>query len=641
MAQIFPTIENIKRLKVKPTEGEWFLLNYLIETLDDNFEVYFQPFLNGDRPDIVIMKKGCGVVIIEVKDWNLSRYIVSNENNWYLKERKQYIKSPFQQVFSYKSNLFSLHINGLLEKKLHNPNLYKIITPFVYFHNQTKKSIDELFIEPLRKIEEAREEVICKFKDQSIAYESYQKTDEYLDRKKRQFTRDINMLSITHENLKKITNLDYFRMGNTIFDLSIYNEFKRLLQPPYHELTDGIEIIYEKKQQQLSESKNEHVKIKGVAGSGKTVVLAKRAVNAHKRHGDMVLILTYNLTLKSYIHDRISDVREGFDWGYFYINNYHQIILQTLNQHNININPSGEILSETQIGQAFSNTDIFKSVKEDIEKYKTILIDEVQDYKPEWIKIIRESFLEEGGEMILFGDEKQNIYERKLDQNKTTRTPNGFGTWKRLNKSIRHKKDSHILKLAKEFQQTFLSNKYDIDKYKENIVQQQMPGLGINKVAIYSDNDIPEIVSTIYKNIKEQNIHPNDVAIICSHINTIKEVDYIIRNESNEKTITTFESKEFSETLYVDLKNMRRSKKVGFNHNNGVIKLATIHSFKGFESPTVFLILNANDQDEMVYTGITRAKFNIMIFLQTGSKYKSFFDTHLQSEQLTKALDEK
>jgi len=168
-----------------------------------------------------------------------------------------------------------------------------------------------------------------------------------------------------------------------------------------------------------------------------------------------------------------------------------------------------------------------------------------------------------------------------------------------------------------------------------------MPGLGINKVAIYSDNDIPEIVSTIYKNIKEQNIHPNDVAIICSHINTIKEVDYIIRNESNEKTITTFESKEFSETLYVDLKNMRRSKKVGFNHNNGVIKLATIHSFKGFESPTVFLILNANDQDEMVYTGITRAKFNIMIFLQTGSKYKSFFDTYLQSEQLTRVLDEK
>ena len=70
-----------------------------------------------------------------------------------------------------------------------------------------------------QKIEEAREEVICKFKDQSIAYESYQKTDEYLDRKKRQFTRDINILSITHENLKKITN---FPAQAILFNISLY-----------------------------------------------------------------------------------------------------------------------------------------------------------------------------------------------------------------------------------------------------------------------------------------------------------------------------------------------------------------------------------------------------------------------------------
>ena len=45
MAQIFPTIENIERLKEKPTEGEWFLLNYLVDNLDDEFEIYFQSFL--------------------------------------------------------------------------------------------------------------------------------------------------------------------------------------------------------------------------------------------------------------------------------------------------------------------------------------------------------------------------------------------------------------------------------------------------------------------------------------------------------------------------------------------------------------------------------------------------------------------
>ena len=40
MAIIFPTLENIKRLKVKPTEGEWFLINYLIDNLPDEVEIY-------------------------------------------------------------------------------------------------------------------------------------------------------------------------------------------------------------------------------------------------------------------------------------------------------------------------------------------------------------------------------------------------------------------------------------------------------------------------------------------------------------------------------------------------------------------------------------------------------------------------
>jgi superfamily I DNA and RNA helicase len=77
-------------------------------------------------------------------------------------------------------------------------------------------------------------------------------------------------------------------------------------------------------------------KIKGVAGSGKTCILAKRAVNALKIISSSVssspdnhpniLILTYNITLKNYIHDKISQVREDFSWGCFYIKNYHDFI---------------------------------------------------------------------------------------------------------------------------------------------------------------------------------------------------------------------------------------------------------------------------------------------------------------------------
>ena len=58
MAQLFPSIEDIKRMRPQPTDGEWTLLRFLVDNYDDQYEVYFQPFLNGDMPDIVLMRRG-------------------------------------------------------------------------------------------------------------------------------------------------------------------------------------------------------------------------------------------------------------------------------------------------------------------------------------------------------------------------------------------------------------------------------------------------------------------------------------------------------------------------------------------------------------------------------------------------------
>ncbi|MDE5833058.1 MAG: NERD domain-containing protein [Desulfovibrio sp.] len=64
--------------------------------------------MNGDKPDIVILKKACGVAIVEVKDWNLKKYLIYTDNNWYIKKYPVNIKikSPISQVFHYKQNLF-------------------------------------------------------------------------------------------------------------------------------------------------------------------------------------------------------------------------------------------------------------------------------------------------------------------------------------------------------------------------------------------------------------------------------------------------------------------------------------------------------------------------------------------------------
>lgn len=57
-----------------------------------------------------------------------------------------------------------------------------------------------------------------------------------------------------------------------------------------------------------------------------------------------------------------------------------------------------------------------------------------------------------------------------------------------------------------------------------------------------------------------------------------------------------------------------RNKKLHFEMNRGTIKFSTIHSFKGLECSCVFLIINeSSSNDELLYTGLTRCRNNLVI----------------------------
>lgn len=104
-ARVFPTLEQVNSLKPSPTDGELCLLNFLLDNLNDSYEIYFQPFLNGDRPDIILVRPDAGVMIFEVKDWNLKSYDINPKKQWLVtQDGKQWsrIKSPIDQVLSYK-----------------------------------------------------------------------------------------------------------------------------------------------------------------------------------------------------------------------------------------------------------------------------------------------------------------------------------------------------------------------------------------------------------------------------------------------------------------------------------------------------------------------------------------------------------
>jgi hypothetical protein len=204
MASIYPDFETISKLRVRPTEGELTLLRYLYDKLDDSYDLFFNPYLDGDRPDIIILKKNYGVVIIEVKDWNLAHNEIDENNKWSVWNDNRYhkIKSPHQQVYKYKSNMFNLHIPLLGLKEAVTKGFYNVINVFVYFHSSREK-LEKLYARPLLILRNKINTLNNKMKNKEMSYEQYDKQLEYLNGKKRKIERDLSY-SITSESLPKL-----------------------------------------------------------------------------------------------------------------------------------------------------------------------------------------------------------------------------------------------------------------------------------------------------------------------------------------------------------------------------------------------------------------------------------------------------
>lgn len=724
MAIFYPTIKIINQFKVQPTEGERTLLNFLERTLDDSFEVYFTPFLNGDRPDVLIMRKGYGVMIIEVKDWNLDNYQLNEKRKWVCTStpNKSVVKSPIDQVLKYKNNLFDLHVKDLLQVKIKDVRHFNIVSCALYFHCASKSYLERMLITPYKG--DKKYQTFLKYNIDFLGNDSLNQED----------------FNILLKNRYLIAE-----RPSWFFTVELYDNFKRLLSPPLHLRSQGIPYNYSDKQKEIIYSTTLEQRIRGVFGSGKTTVLAARAVQAYKRalernNNPRVLILTFNITLKNFIHDKINRVDETFPIENFIIINYHQFINAELNNLNIEFEiPDGldsEHVSEYLESHYYGNLKLFQEHKDDIIKYDAVLIDEIQDYHRSWMDIVKNYFRDPQGDYVLFGDVKQNIYGQKKQNKDVVTNVRGVNELKYCYRS-----DFKVRDLAQSFQKYIFRDKYDVDDFSVNgtysfFGQEQEKEGYINYIYLQNEQPVTGLYNIIRDNIlnKNSNISPNDITILGYTTNLLRTFDLYYRYASREKTNSMLETVEamymihlnyigknndnnphaswfnnicehfkkklfpnrqklydndivkirqnvailfsiydlytnfantfdtrleeeckkcrisldafkafrkhysviisqFKQEVYSgNYKNIRDNKKLHFWMNSGTVKISTINSFKGWESEVVFLILEPKYDltttfnlsfDELLYTGLTRCRRNLVIINFGNQEYDS------------------
>ncbi|URL06692.1 AAA family ATPase [Avibacterium sp. 21-595] len=446
-------------------------------------------------------------------------------------------------------------------------------------------------------------------------------------------------LAIFQENLDNIIKRVKERRDHPLFTDDIYDEFKRRLPPSKFILEQGKVIDLDKKQEKLAQSNAGLQKIKGVAGCGKTEVLIHRAVNAIKRtNANSILILTYNNALKPYIRYRVYNIlRKVNEYKFnkierdiFEITNYHRFYIAQANNLCIHIQT---MLDNGQVNEHQFRKNIFL---QNTEKYEVILIDEIQDYEPEWIKIVRDSFLLENGEMVIFGDQTQNIYKRDVGARESSLV-HGFGKWQKLNKSYRS--CLKLIDIFSKFKEEFL-REYKEENYEHTEPKQGTLDVSYETVVYKNINSIDGACNCIREIIVSNKLIQNDTCVLASKINILQQIES--QFSYYEKTTTTFETLSDIQKIEKSIEkmpdkklqekekksrigNLRKIKKEHFHINSGLVKFSTIHSFKGLELKNVFVIVNADDIAEIVYTGITRSIENLFIICIGNTKYDEFF----------------
>ncbi|MCE9157833.1 AAA family ATPase [Bacteroides thetaiotaomicron] len=581
----------------------WKLENIL--SVDDI--MYIDAAVNEVAVDFIIVRPNKGILLLNIFEENLNECTLS-EDKKEINVHGQLYQSPIDLI-----NLCQLSIKDgieeLLMSTIEDNRNFSLIKKAVVF---SENSIDE----------------IKKF----FEYQNNVFNFTFIFGKEIIENRDIS------QNLYTTIGFLY---NNNAFDDVVRRKLARMISPSWHSYQEGrIDMQPIGAQKRLSESSITQQKISGVAGSGKTQVLAFRAVNAMKRTGGDVLVLTYNITLANYLKFRLSEIREDFSWEKIDVYPYHQFFRIRAAECQLHVEFS-----------SYQNEAFFENSKGH-KKYSAIFVDEVQDYTTEWLRIIMQNFLlVPNGELVVFGDPKQNVYQRPLDANGDIRLGIIGGQWNRQLTTSRRFTNPRLANLATAFQTQFMANLPTDDIVAENTISNTFNFQIVTYIDLRQNNSIESIITNIINIISNDNNEARDFAVLASSTKLLRNIDILYRQRTNEQTEITFISNETLEWLKQihqvtdekaanwkfnrDFEALERTRKQLFTTDKRCLKISTIQSFKGWESPSVIVILE-NDivlhnttfrpmSPQTIYTAITRARENMYIINIGNDTYHNFF----------------
>lgn len=577
---ISPPASEWETLRQPLTLGEKAVLKLFCETLAPEWEIYIQPHLNGLRPDFVLLHPHVGIAVYEVKDWNLDAldYFVKKNGRhhelWASKDGKDFRRerdNPVRKVERYREAIYNLYCPRLQAKKGIAAVTGGVIFP--YTDVERLKKLFGCFLP--NGVKEGKSEYFTLAGIEDI-----------------ENGRIGRILPAARYSSSKLMRPE---LAADLRGWLVEPDFSREQREP---------LPMDAKQLRLAESrtKNGLRRIKGPAGSGKSLVLAARAAKLADE-GKSVLVVTFNITLGRYLRDltvRAIERRSSlsnviFDhfhswckdvcWEVGWSGQYEEVWSSNTTQNAL----------ETCLPALAQSA----AVEEGAPRYDAILVDEGQDYRPSWWQALR-AFLHEDGEMLLVADSTQDIYGTAKSWTDEAMAGAGFaGSWATL--SVSYRLPPATIPIIRRFAETFLAD-LDLNLPEPQQGELHFAPCRLRWVQCEPDQATPVCLSEIMRLMHfTGDGHANaDMTLLASDIDAGRQVTEALASHQ-VKTVATFAEDEKE----------RRREKFGFWMGDARLKATTLHSFKGWESPLLVVdVRQAAGQDSLalMYTGLTRLR---------------------------------
>jgi len=585
------------------TEGEKQSYRFLeaVAKPDAQYLCWYLPDIQGKEPDFILFSNKLGLIIFEVKDWQLEQIKEANPHYFIIQKdlKTEKLQNPYQQAREYLIQL----IEAIKRDK-------RLVSKDPVHRGKTKIPINCGVIFPnINKFEYTQKRLDHVISKEKIFFwdDLHNASPICCDSTGACFAQVIENMFPPKFNFN-LTGADLDHLKQLIFPIVRIELPERKTEFPYTKRISRLKSLDHHQEALARKFDGGHRIIVGPSGGGKTLILVHKAVFLARYNPDIknILFVCFNITLVNYIKRLLADKGAPLGENGVQVFHFYQLCSEIIGE-NVAYEKEDSEYYELVSHETLSQIENYK------DRFDAILVDEGQDFSDDMYRIVSALLNPKTNNLTIALDDNQNIYQRE-------------SSWKDVGIQARGRvhRISYIYRNTKEiseFASKFIresSSTPDVQKAEQLELfpdffdfsgpkPELMQFLDFNAIATYTAEKIKAIVD------QEQYPYSEIAIIYCK-----KSLDADDVHDLPKRFVKVLNSSGIICNWVSENYQSKRSYDITTNSVN----ISTIHSTKGFDYACVFLVgLDLLKEDgwskeqitNMTYVAITRARYQLFI----------------------------